>query len=212
MSEERVEQKPSTFERTRPLAVKGNRCVSEDFDAFVREKLRSVATGGRLDLELEKQFWLGKLDELYATIRDCLSDYIEAGEIIFKVSDFPMHDRFFGSYTAQQAQILLGRDVVTLKPVGTFLVANRGRVNLIGGSGTAAFVVVPPNAERVSVTCAEYFDAIEGATTSLVLPPENWVWKIKSARPRGIYVNLNFDSFRDVLVGVMGGILGEVDE
>ncbi|AYZ65195.1 hypothetical protein EGY31_17825 [Burkholderia multivorans] len=183
--------------------------MSDNFDDFIRKQVRSSADEGKpLDLTKEKQTWLTKLDELYELVRVSLREYIDDGSINMEVTDFLLHEQLLGSYTAKAARIMVGRQVVTLKPVGTFLIGARGRVDMTGPRGITKFVIVPPNAERVRVTITEVKPGDQPKPAEPSAPPETWVWKISTPPPRITYTELNAESFRTALMGVMGDVNG----
>jgi hypothetical protein len=111
-----------------------------------------------------------------------------------------------GSYPAKAGRIVIGNQVVELKPLGTFLIGARGRVDMVGPRGIARFVIVPPDAKgftvRVSVVKpGERPTSPEKPT----VPPSAWRWKLVTSPPRISYIELTQESFRDALVGVVDG-------
>ncbi|MHA6909997.1 hypothetical protein ACQUJS_16445 [Ralstonia pseudosolanacearum] len=183
--------------------------MSDDFDDFIRKQVRSsIHEGKPLDLAKEKQTWLKKLDKLYELVHESLRDYIDDGSINIEVTDFSLYEQLLGNYTAKAARIMVGRQVVTLKPVGTFLVGARGRVDMTGPRGITKFVIVPPNAQRVRVTITEVAPGDQPKPAEPSAPPETWVWKISTPPPRINYTELNAESFRTALMGVMGVVNG----
>lgn len=183
--------------------------MNDNFDDFIRKQVRSsTGEGTSLDLAKEKETWLTKIDKLYELVHQSLRNYIDDGSINVEVTDFPLHEQLLGSYTAKAARIMVGRQVVTLKPVGTFLIGARGRVDMTGPRGITKFVIVPPNAQRVQVTITEVKPGDRPKPAEPTAPPETWVWKIATPPPRITYTELNAESFRSALMGVMGAVDG----
>jgi hypothetical protein len=181
--------------------------MSTSFDEFIQKQVRSSTSEG-LDLAQEKQIWLTKLDELYKLVRESLQKHIDDGSINIEETDFPLNEQLLGNYMAKEARIMIGRQLVTLRPVGTFLIGARGRVDMTGPHGIAKFVIVPPNAQRMRVTITTVAPGNHPSQEEQSAPPETWVWKISTPPPRITYTELNAESFRTALMEVMGGTNG----
>jgi hypothetical protein len=182
--------------------------MNNTFDDFVRQQIATSTDGGNgLDLEQEKSMWLEKLDQLYELIRDSLSQYIVDGSIRLEMEDVALHEEQLGTYLAKSARIMIGRQVVLLNPVGTFLIGSRGRVDMDGPRGKVLFTIVPPDANAPKVRVTVSLNGIPPAHQSQEqsAPPETWVWKIATPPPRITYIELNQDSFRAALMGVVNG-------
>ncbi|MCR5893351.1 MULTISPECIES: hypothetical protein [Burkholderia] len=181
--------------------------MSDSFDSFIREQASSAnKEEGKLDLEREKQTWLLKLDTLFDLVRRSLDAYLKDGTISFVPTEYNLHEELLGSYVAKGADLIVGRHLVKLKPVGTFLLGARGRVDMIGPRGIAKLVIVPPDSTQVKVTVTIVEPGQPRPESKPGVPPEQWVWKIATPPPRIIYTTLNEDSFRSALMGVMGGV------
>jgi hypothetical protein len=184
--------------------------MSDKFDEFVKKQIESSeADSGGLSLEREKAIWLEKLEQLYSLVRQSLSKYLGDGSIRLEFSDITLQEEQLGSYTVKEAHVAMGRQVVKLTPLGTFLLGARGRVDMTGPRGIARFVVVPPGARAPQVIITA---AVLGATAPPAPPiksktaaPETWVWKIATQPPRVTYVELTEESFREALMKVVNG-------
>jgi hypothetical protein len=141
-------------------------------------------------------------------VSDSLSEYIADGSIKLQFSDIVLHEELLGNYKVREARITVGKQVVNLKPIGTFLIGARGRVDMTGPRGVARFMVVPPESRGLSVRVT--VSVVGSAPTAPpiekpVAPPESWVWKLASGPPRITYIDLTKESFREVLMGVVSG-------
>jgi hypothetical protein len=180
--------------------------MSDKFKEFVTTQIESSkSAGGELNLEKEKAMWLEKLDQLYSLVRESLSEYINDGSIGVDFSDVALTEELLGTYTVQEAHIRVGRQVVKLKPVGTFLIGARGRVDMIGPRGITRFTVVPPGVSAVRVRVDVVLPGQTPRPPEPVAPPETWVWKIATPPPRITYIDLTPESFREALIGVVDG-------
>ena len=181
--------------------------MSDPFDQFVSTKAAEASnTGGDLNLVREKEIWLDKIDELYALAEKSLSAYTVDGRIKLTKSDRMLYEELLGNYSVKAMSITIGREVVELEPVGTFLIGARGRIDVKGPRGTARLVVVPPGATEARIRIIDSSSPKEDALTTEKRPkPEDWVWKISTAPPRVTYIDLDEDTFRSTLMGVVNG-------
>jgi len=181
--------------------------MTSKFDEFVRKQSQQ-AVEENVDLVKEKADWLGKLDLLYSLVSTSLAQYIADGSIKIRFSELPLFEELLGDYVVQQAHITVGTQVANLKPKGTFLIGARGRVDMTGPRGVARFLVVPPesHAPRVRVTVNAVGSAPEVLPMQKpIASTESWVWKVASGPPRITFADLTEESFREVLMGVVGG-------
>ncbi|AXI62933.1 hypothetical protein DLD99_21445 [Pseudomonas kribbensis] len=177
--------------------------MTDKFEEFIRKQNELSGDGDQgLDLQTEKDMWFAKLNELYALVSDSLKEYTSANLAKIDFRDIAMTEELIGAYTMQEAQISLGRQIVKLTPIGTFLIGARGRVDMKGPRGMARFLIVPPDSRepRIRVTFGD-----TPAVADPVAPPETWVWKIATAPPRVTYIDLTKESFREALMGVVNG-------
>jgi len=180
--------------------------MSDKFDQFVKKQIKSSgAHGGKLDIEKEKAMWLEKLNQLYSLVKESLSEYITDGSIELEFSDIALTEELLGTYIVQEARIAVGQQIVKLKPLGTFLIGARGRVDMIGPRGTTRFTIVPPGARAPQVRVTIVLPGETAPTPEPIEPPETWVWKIATPPPRITYIDLTKESFREVLMGVVNG-------
>lgn len=182
-----------------------------DFDEFIKQQAAHAQSQKNegLTLQQEKQMWLDKLAELYVLVERSLGKYIAEGSIKWSLKAMDLTEEQLGTYTVQEGHITIGRQTVKLEPIGTFLIGARGRLDMNGPKGIARFVIVPPESNapqvRVSVSIAPTGEIQTQPTEDRVSPPENWVWKIATPPPRVAYIDLNEETFRETLMGVVNG-------
>jgi len=179
--------------------------MSNDFDEFIKKQVQPSEKKG-LSLEEEKRIWLENLEKLIDLAESSLRTYIDTGAVAFKRSDTFLSEEQLGGYKAPKATITIGRNLVDLKPIGTFLFGARGRLDMVGPRGTVKLVIVPPNSSgaRISITSIDSTPS----TPTTETPPEKWVWKISTPPPKISYLELNEESFRSALMEVVGGTNG----
>jgi hypothetical protein len=186
-----------------PFLTRGDQKVSDIFDEFIKKQNESAGVEKKgLSIEQEKSMWLGKINELYALVEDSLSEYICTGLAQFAKNDISITEELIGKYAVQEALINLGRQVIKLTPVGTFLIGARGRVDMKGPMGNVRFVIVPPDSTgpRIRITIGD-----SEVPADPIIPPETWAWKIATPPPRVTYIDLTKESFREALMGVVNG-------
>lgn len=176
---------------------------SDKFNQFVEEHLKKNESALNLTQELDQ--WRNMLDQLYNLVETSLAPQIEAGQMQFKRFNIQLDEEMLGSYTVEEGRITLGREVVKLVPIGTFLIGSRGRVDMIGPRGISRFTIVPPDSQGIRV----HVEILEpGQTKSSqpdIAPPLTWIWKIATPPPRIKYIDLNEETFLDALIGVING-------
>ncbi|PWE13036.1 hypothetical protein [Alcaligenes faecalis] len=183
--------------------------MSNKFDTFIKSQSHNTSTESstHLTIEQEKELWINKLAELYSLVNKSLEDYVNSGDVRITRSPVTLHEEQIGSYRVDQLEILIGRQVVRLKPIGTFLIGARGRVDMVGPRGSVRFVIVPPASQKptIEITISTVGEVTKPKPEPKHVPPEEWVWKISTLPPRIMYVDLNSESFQDALIGVVNG-------
>ncbi len=178
-----------------------------DFDDFIREQSASlIEEAAGLTLEQEKQIWIDNLNKLYELVKKSLQTHINEGNVQLSFPTIYLTEEQLGTYSVEMAHIKIGRNIVKLEPIGTFLIGVRGRLDMIGPRGSACFVIVPPESRkpRVRVTVTRPGDP-SPPPEERGTPPEKWVWKIQTSPPHVGYIELDEKNFREALMGVVNG-------
>ncbi|RUP15553.1 MAG: hypothetical protein EKK43_06335 [Methylobacterium sp.] len=181
----------------------------KEFDRFVKRKNEEQA---ELAMDTGKQLeeWHEYLDQLYVMAKEFLALYIDAGSVKIDYKPVSINEEFSGPYDALSMLVYIGTSVVEFKPIGTMLIGSKGRVDVVGPSGTARLSLVKKNVEHAG-------DLIK---VSIILanrdqpPPETkpkndpaqieWAWKIMTPPPEMKFIPLTEDTFLDMLLGVAG--------
>lgn len=173
---------------------------TQDFDKFVSSQQVSD-----IDWDGMRNEWLRDLESLYARIADFLDDYVQARTITYKFSRIELSEENLGEYLAKKMDIKIGKQSVSLVPVGTLLVASKGRVDVLGSAGRAQLLLVDERAK----TAADLFHVTVSVGKKVPPPPPwreqiSWAWKIvPNANPRR-FVDLTKQSFLDLLMSIAG--------
>ncbi|WP_312328269.1 hypothetical protein [Stenotrophomonas sp.] len=173
--------------------------MSKEFENFVRGASKVAEEQQSFDAEQEKRTWASKLDELHAIVERSLDPFFLDGSISIRPEVVRLSEPHLGSYDAKGARIVLGNMTAQLKPIATFVVGARGRVDLIGPRGRVRIVLVPADTTGFPIR------AVSATGPGPTLPPvEEWRWKFTTSPPHVRYVDVDEESFQNALMEVMG--------
>jgi hypothetical protein len=102
--------------------------------------------------------------------------------------------------------IKIGRQYVQLEPVGTLLIGSKGRVDIVGTAGRAQILLV--NEKAKSVADLIKVTVTSGSKKDMPPPPPasagpiSWAWKIVSQGARREFVEVNKESFFELLMEI----------
>jgi hypothetical protein len=181
-----------------------------DFDAFVRRE-NEAANEPSFDVVAQKNEWLDYLNALYANIEDFLKEYVDAGQLRIIRKTIQIDEEQTGPYDAPQLVIGIGRKVIKVVPIGTFLVGTKGRVDVDGPTGNARLVLADKSVTRPSQLIR--VSVISVGRKSLTPPPPptkraseiEWTWKIVGKPPKLDFQELTKERFLEVLAEVGNG-------
>lgn len=153
-----------------------------------------------IDWDDRKTWWLDQLDKLYDQVETWLGELKDLGVTLERVPR-PMYEDRIGDYEAHALVIKAGAERVEFDPVGTIVIAARGRVDIKGANGKAMLVLFPKG-ERPQIEP----DGEEPRTVEMQnAEPGEYEWCIaRHGGPRPVYVGLNEKTFLEVLRAVMG--------
>jgi hypothetical protein len=181
-----------------------------DFDEFVkRQQQISAAVEDEIPFDPKKELedWLRRLNVLYSDIQTYLKDYISGGSISFKIENKELFEEFSGPYIAPRMIIRIGLQEIKLDPIGTMLIGSKGRVDVIGRAGTSRLTLVDKK-----ITSANQLVSVTVIDPKNPPPPKKrvpheveWVWKIISRPPALGFIELNKESFLEMLLEVSNG-------
>ncbi|MEA1884869.1 MAG: hypothetical protein U9N62_10175 [Thermotogota bacterium] len=161
------------------------------------EKLREE----KFDVEKEKKEWLNELKILFEKIERFLSE-IGTEKIEYEMNEINLNEEFFHSYQVQKMDLMISDVQVSIKPIARFVIGAAGRVDIIGPNATAKLVLVSEGAKEPEFKVDENIpnEAMETEKG----PAKKRNWKIVSTKPKIHYVELNVDTFSDVLLEIIG--------
>jgi hypothetical protein len=170
-----------------------------DFGAFVKRQQIMAAQDEGVDWRKEREDWLDRLKQLYDQTESFLAKYIKNGEIKLYYRDIELNEENIGSYSARQMILKIGRQEITLTPVGTMFFYTKGRVDVVGPAGRTRLLLVDSEASgpprKVTITI--------GRSEPPAAPREiQWVWKIATSPPAIQYIELTQESLFQALMEV----------
>jgi hypothetical protein len=173
--------------------------VTEDFARFVESQ---QPTAGETDINwllATRDEWLRELDALYQRIVEFLQEYIANHSITYTFATIELTEQTLGTYSAKRMDISIGRQRVSLVPVGTMLVGCKGRVDVEGAAGTGHLLLVNRKARKAAdLARITVSVSTTGAAPALPRPaqePIAWAWKIFTNAVQTDFVDLDKEPF-----------------
>lgn len=148
--------------------------------------------------------WLKDLDALHAKVAQFLEEYTAAGSISYHLHEIELTEPDIGKYLAKRMDIKIGRQHVSLVPVGTLLIGCKGRVDAMGSAGRAQILLVDERVRsaadllRVTVNIKGSVPPSPPARSA----PSSWVWKILTNAAQKQFVDLSKESFFALLMEI----------
>lgn len=173
------------------------------FDEFIkRETKNEESLSEQKNIKLKE--WRNNIERLYDMLKDFLKDYIKAGEVKINEEDIRITEEFLGTYTAKKMVIRLGNlgKYVELTPIGAYVIAAYGRVDMSGKNGTVRIVLVDSKLDRPHIIAFIPDDIkviIEKQIEEQRKKPE-LEWRFASAPPNIKYVPIKRETFLEQLM------------
>lgn len=184
--------------------------ASTSFDDFVRRQSEAVKLSDEtpVDWQAQKAEWLRYLDNLYSQVNQYLKSYVDAGDIVIGFREVNLNEEFIGPYSAREMIITIGGKVIKLEPIGTLFIGFKGRVDVVGPLARARLVLL--NEKVKSLSQIFHFSSRVVGKSSLPPPPNprvdiNWVWRIMTRPPRQEIVEINKETFSNLLMEISNG-------
>lgn len=176
---------------------------TQDFGRFVASQ-HETPIDTKIDWAGMRDEWLRDLGALHQQIVHFLHEFTKAGSISYRFTEIQLTEENLGKYWAKRMDIKIGRQRVSLVPVGTLLIGCRGRVDAVGSAGRAQILLVDERAKsardliRVTVS-------VKGSAPPSVprrKEPLSWAWKIVNNTPQKKFVDLDRESFLALLMEI----------
>jgi hypothetical protein len=180
------------------------------FDELVRQEqqAKESAAAESYNAFKERDEWLERLEELYRQVGGFLADYVASGQVVVSFEPIRIEEEAVGLYQAKQMVISIGRKTVRLEPIGTFLNAMKGRVDVIGPGARGRIVLLEKSVTHVEQLIHGSFSFNEIPTSPPTPRPASeieWRWKIMGRPPKMQISELTKETFLDLLAEVGNG-------
>jgi len=182
----------------------------DDFKNFVEANAITTKAQKTIDWKKEKAAYLAHVAELYRRIEQFLSEFTQKGQISIKLDDITITEEYIGAYKASKMTIIIGQKKVTLTPIGTVLIAVKGRVDMEGIGGQTKIVLVDSRMRGLR----DHIKVTVHVGGSPKAPPTtgshdqgsiDWQWRLLTALPTSKYMELNETNFMNALMELSNG-------
>lgn len=174
------------------------------FDEFVVSQT-AQAKESEIDWDKRRDEWLQKLEQFYGLVESFLREYIDNQQIQIAYDSKRIVEEYIGAYDARTASIVVGKNKICLDPIGTNLIAAKGRVDMNGPNGKVKFVLVDKDAPAPSISVRVWIEGEEPPPEQPKKEVVEWAWKIGTPPPRIRYIELTQETFFDALMEVANG-------
>jgi hypothetical protein len=177
---------------------------TKNFKEFIEQQSTS-AKEITVDWRQELNEWKVFLNVFYGIVEGFLKPYVDSNKLSIVKDDIDLQEEYIGPYTVQTLKICLGNNKILLKPIGTNLIAAKGRVDMIGPKGQVKFVLVPKGSAGPKISIRTRVEGENPPQEEKPKPINEWSWKIATPPPRISYVELEAESFQSALMEVVNG-------
>ena len=158
----------------------------------------------KVDWAAERDHFLFEVERLYAQVGEFLKEFVVDGSISYHFSDVSLTEESLGTYSARRMDIRIGRKSIYLEPVGTLLVGNWGRVDVVGPTGRAQVILIDEKAttpgDLMKVRVSIGGSPPPEPTPSLRKP--TLAWKIVARRPQWSFISVDKESFFELVMEI----------
>lgn len=178
-----------------------------EFSQLLKVRSERRRTEEEVDWDDQKLQWLQYLNQFYEAIMGFLAPYIKDGSVEVGEREISLTEEHLGNYNARELSLNIQGERVVFEPIGTLLIAAKGRIDMRSDKGVVRFILVGQHSDRPHIEVRVKVDGQEESATPKN-PPQGstkWVWKIATSPPHIKYLDLNEDSFFSSLMGILNG-------
>lgn len=178
--------------------------------AFVESQV-SEAKKSKIDWDSRKLLWIQKVNLLYQQIESFMDDLIRENLVVIQKSRTTITEQYIGAYEIDRMLIKIGPNDILLSPIGTLIIAGRGRVDMKGPQGSVMLVLFGKG-ERPAIKFTLQEPGSPPPPPEKPLhpkEPEEYEWVIIKERGQKNYPILDQDSYLDALRTVIGDVESE---
>jgi len=172
---------------------------------FVQHQVSS-AKDSEIDWDSQKRDWVDQVDKLYTKIKSFMKELTEEGLVSIIDDKTTLTEQYIGSYEISTMCMKIGHSTVLFKPIGTLIIAGRGRVDMEGPQGTVMFVLFGEGERPVIKISVRESSGPREEESEARPKPEAYEWVVAKVRGQRDYPLLNEDSFLEALKVVIGNV------
>ena len=182
----------------------------KEFDDFLQQLTQKKSNIKKIDWEAEKKYWLEYIEQFYKMVEGYLNDYVTTGKITLEYKKKYITEENIGTYETKELKIIINDNIATFTPIGTLLIGTKGRIDLSSKHGIVRFILADKDSFGPKIEVNVFYTdeerkIFEEKQKTLQKKEINWTWKIASEPPIVKYIDLNQDSFFDVLLDIING-------
>lgn len=164
-----------------------------------------------IDWKQEKKMWLSSINKLYSDVSTWLEPLKTNPNFKITMDTIVLNEEEVGDYEVQRMIFELKSQRAFLQPIGTMIIAAKGRIDLIGANGTVKLILVDKQLTKPKVTAniytekefAKYLEKAQGKDPAKEPRKPEYEWKIMTQPPNVQYISLNEETFSDALLRVI---------
>lgn len=177
----------------------------KEFEQFLNTKDEPEK---KIDPEKEIESWKYYLNELYSMIQSWLKKYVENGKVKLDFIEKNIHEEHLGYYKVKSMRLYIHHELVLFDPIGTIIIGTKGRVDMKGKKGVVKLVLADKKSARPKINIKVFTSDDEKKEYEEKKKMEeqkepDWVWKIATSAPNITYMELNEDSFFELVMDLI---------
>lgn len=99
--------------------------------------------GKPVDPHVRLETWLAELQWLWSTIEVWVQPATSSGRVVWAMGNgIEIHEEHLGHYQAQTYDLSVGSHILAFRPGGSMVAGSRGWVDILGGSRSAALLLL----------------------------------------------------------------------
>ncbi len=131
----------------------------EDLEKIL-EKEKENKEKNKIDLEKMRDEWVIEVNDLFSNIKTWLNPLFKKGLLRIVADQKSLFEEAVGSYTVPLMEIYFLNHSITIRPIGTFVVGAKGRVDIISYNKTVSIIKLD-NGWKIPIKQSYGFDFID---------------------------------------------------
>ena len=103
----------------------------DSFSQFLQSKQQEEKIAQSTRQERLKN-WTKSIDDFYAVIKKWLSPFHQQSLLSIEEKEISKTEEYIGQYVTKRLDIRIGNDVISLTPIGTYILGSYGRIDMRG--------------------------------------------------------------------------------